>query len=360
MKEATAAPRRPVETGVPDPFPFMHPKLKKNYGQWAWHDRPRPGVLHHVAKGGDEVWTVRAGTQRQLDVHTIRKLCDIADQYAEGFVRFTTRSNIEFMVSRFEKVPALIQKLQAEGFPVGGTGNSVSMISHTQGWLHCDIPGTDASGVVKSLMDFLHEEFIKEEMPNRVRITTSCCQVNCGGQGDIAINVQYTKPPRINHDLVANVCERPAVVARCPVAAIRPAMVNGKPSLEVDEKKCVCCGACYPPCPPMQINGPDSTKIAIWVGGKHSNARSRPTFHKLAVANLPNNPPRWPEVAEVVRNILYAYKNNAKDWERLGEWIERIGWPRFFDLAGLAFTKHPLDTWVGARHTMNMSAHIRF
>jgi sulfite reductase beta subunit len=29
--------------------------------------------------------------------------------------------------------------------------------------------------------------------------------------------------------LVANVCERPTVVARCPVAAIRPAMVNGKP-----------------------------------------------------------------------------------------------------------------------------------
>jgi len=35
---------------------------------------------------------------------------------------------------------------------------------------------------------------------------------------------------------VSNVCERPSVVARCPVAAIRPAMVNGKPSLEVDEK----------------------------------------------------------------------------------------------------------------------------
>ena len=150
MSEAKAMPRRPDELGVPDPFPFMHPVLKKNYGQWAWHDRPRPGVLHHVAKGGDEVWTVRAGTQRQLDVLTIRKLCAIADEYAEGHVRFTTRSNIEFMVSSFEKVPALIQKLQSEGFPVGGTGNSVSMISHTQGWLHCDIPGTDASGVVKS------------------------------------------------------------------------------------------------------------------------------------------------------------------------------------------------------------------
>ena len=360
MTEVDTQPRRPIETGVPDPFPYMHPKLIANYGNWAWHDRPRPGVLHHVSHTGDEVWTVRAGTQRQMDVGTIRLLCDIGDRFAEGHVRFTTRSNIEFMLSSFDKVAPLIEALNIEGFPVGGTGASVSMISHTQGWLHCDIPGTDASGVVKSLMDELHQEFINEHMPNRVRISTSCCQINCGGQGDIAINVQYTKPPVINHDLVANVCERPAVVARCPVAAIRPTMVNGKASLEVDEKKCVCCGACYPPCPPMQINSDESTKLAIWVGGKHSNARSKPSFHKLVVANLPNNPPRWPEVTEIVLKILHAYKNDARHWERVGEWIDRIGWPRFFEMVDMPFTKHHIDDFRGGRTALNTSAHIHF
>ena len=351
--------RKPVE-GFLDNKKFLHPKFAANYGNWKYHDRPRPGVLHHVSNTGDEVWSVKAGTQRQMDHYTIRKLCDIVDKFGEGFMRFTMRSNVEIAVSSAAKVDPLIAELEKNGFPVGGTGNSVSMVAHTQGWLHCDIPGTDASGVVKSLMDSLYDEFVKEEMPNRVRITTSCCQINCGGQGDISINVQYTKPPKINHDMVSKVCERPAVVARCPVAAIRPAMVNGRPSLEVDEQKCVCCGACYPPCPPMQINGADSTRIAVWVGGKHSNARSKPSFHKLVVANLPNNAPRWPEVAEVVRTILFAYKSNAKDWERMGEWIDRIGWPRFFELTGFAFTKHHLDTWTGARKSMNMSAHVHF
>ena len=360
MNDMSVKPRMPDEVGVPDPFQYMHPTSIENYGNWDWHERMRPGVLHHVSKSGDDLFTVRAGTQRQMDVYTIRKLCDIGDEFADGHVRFTTRSNIEYMVLDEAKIQPLIDALGEAGFPVGGTGGSVSMISHTQGWLHCDIPGTDASGVVKSLMDHLHKDFITETMPNRVRITTSCCQINCGGQGDIAINVQYTKPPKINHDLVGNVCERPAVVARCPVAAIRPAMVNGKPSLEIDEKKCVCCGACYPPCPPMQINSAESTKIAIWVGGKHSNARSKPTFHKLAVANLPNNPPHWPEVTEVVMKILAAYKKDAKHWERVGEWIERIGWSRFFEMTGLAFTKHHIDTWTGSRKTMNASAHVHF
>src|SRR4030067_1457686 len=143
----TAQQRMPIESGVPDHIQSLHPVLKRNYGQWAWHERPRPGVLHHVAHTGDHVWTVRAGTQRQMDVGTIRKLCDIADKYADGYVRFTIRSNIEFMVSEEKKVAPLIEGLTKAGFPVGGTGNSVTSISHTQGSLHCDIPGTAAPGV---------------------------------------------------------------------------------------------------------------------------------------------------------------------------------------------------------------------
>ncbi|MDH5187638.1 MAG: dissimilatory-type sulfite reductase subunit beta [Rhodospirillaceae bacterium] len=358
MSEAQEAPRMPDECGVPDPQKYMHPVMKKNYGAWDWHDRPIVGVLHHVAKSGDEVWTVKAGTQRQMDIHTIRKLCDIADEFADGHVRFTTRSNIEYTVSDEGKVKPLIEKLEGAGFPVGGTGNSVSMISHTQGWLHCDIPGTDASGVVKSLMDAMYHEFKHEEMPNRVKITTSCCQINCGGQGDIAINIQHTKPPIINHDLVSNMCERPAVVARCPVAAIRPALVNGKPTLEVDEKKCICCGACFPPCPPMQINDPEHSKLAIWVGGKHSSTRSKPSFHKLVIAGIPNNAPRWPEATEVVLKILYAYKEGGKPWERMNEWIDRIGWPKFFELTGLPFTKFHIEDWRGGRNALNASSHV--
>ena len=72
MSEAQEAPRMPDECGVPDGMAFMHPALKKNYGNWDYHDRPQVGVLHHVAKDGSEVWTVKAGTQRQMDVYTIQ------------------------------------------------------------------------------------------------------------------------------------------------------------------------------------------------------------------------------------------------------------------------------------------------
>src|SRR5512135_3923565 len=105
--------RKPKETGVPDNKKYLHPVLAKNFGNWKYHDRPRPGVLHHVAKSGDEIWTVRVGTQRQLGPYEINLLCDIVDKYGEGHVRFTIRSNLEVMVSKWEKVGPLIQAFNA-------------------------------------------------------------------------------------------------------------------------------------------------------------------------------------------------------------------------------------------------------
>jgi sulfite reductase beta subunit len=110
----------------------------------------------------------------------------------------------------------------------------------------------------------------------------------------------------------------------------------------------------------MQINDPEHTKLAIWVGGNHSNARSKPTFQKLVAAGIPNNPPRWPEATAIVKKILQTYKDNARDWERLNDWIERIGWPRFFELTELPFTKFHIDNWRGSRRSLNASTHIRF
>lgn len=114
------------------------------------------------------------------------------------------------------------------------------------------------------------------------------------------------------------------------------------------------------PMPPMQINDPEHTKLAIWVGGNHSNARSKPSFQKLVASGVPNNPPRWPEATAIVKRILQAYKEDARDWERINDWIDRIGWPRFFEATGLPFTKFHIDNWRGARKSLNASTHIRF
>ena len=34
--------RPPIESGCPDGFQYMHPAMVKNFGQWDYHDDPRP------------------------------------------------------------------------------------------------------------------------------------------------------------------------------------------------------------------------------------------------------------------------------------------------------------------------------
>ena len=52
--------REPIESGCPDPFQYMHPMMRKNFGMWKYHEHPRPGVLKNVAYSGDTIWTVQA------------------------------------------------------------------------------------------------------------------------------------------------------------------------------------------------------------------------------------------------------------------------------------------------------------
>ena len=136
-----------IESGPHTYEEALHPVVRKNYGKWKYHEIPKPGVLKHVAESGDTLWTVRAGTQRQDTVDMLRRLCDVADKYCDGFLRFTVRNNVEFLTPNGDNVEPMIAELESMGFPVGGTGMCVSSVSHTQGWLHCDIPATDASGV---------------------------------------------------------------------------------------------------------------------------------------------------------------------------------------------------------------------
>jgi sulfite reductase beta subunit len=354
--------KRITDIGPPHYEKFLHPLIKKNYGKWKYHEIPEPGVLCHVSETGDRIYSVRAGTPRLLSVQTLRILADLADKYSGGYFRFTSRNNIEFLLEKAENIQPLKTDLLAAGFPVGGTKNSISNIVHTQGWIHCHSAATDASGIVKAVMDALYERFTHHDMPAKLRIALACCLNMCGAVhcSDIAILGIHRVPPKVRKDLISKVCEVPTLIASCPTGAIRPATVDGKSSVEVINEQCMYCGNCYTVCPAMVMNDPENDGLSIWVGGKVSNARSEPKFSKLAVPFLPNNPPRWPEVVDAVVKIVDTYAKHAHKYERVGEWIERIGWPRFFQLTGFEFTRYHIDDFKHAGLTYARSTHMKY
>ncbi|HZD59399.1 MAG TPA: dissimilatory-type sulfite reductase subunit beta [Anaerolineae bacterium] len=357
---ATETQRR-TDIGPPHYEKFLHPIIKENYGKWKYHETLKPGVLVHYGETGS-IYTVRAASPRLISTNFIRMVTDLADKYSEGYFRFTSRNNVEFLLGNKDNIEPLIKELGDNGVPVGGTNNAISNVVHTQGWVHCHSSATDASGLVKVVMDELFEYFGSMKLPHKLRIAVACCLNMCGAvhASDIAILGVHRTPPRIDNETLPNLCEIPTTVASCPNNAIRPTSVEGRTTVKVDEDKCMYCGNCYTVCPAMPLADPLNDGVSIWVGGKISNARTEPMFTKLAIPYIPNNPPRWPEVTDAVRNIVELYAKNAKPYERLGEWINRIGWPKFFDLTGIEFTKYHIDDFRYAGTTYRRSLHNRY
>ena len=354
---------------------FLPPVIKKNFGKWDYHEILEPGVLVHVAESGDKVFTVRVGGARVMSISHIREIMEIADKHCGGFLRFTTRNNVEFMVDDQSKIEPLkkdlLSRKQAGGgfkFPIGGTGAGITNIVHTQGWLHCHTPATDASGVVKAVMDDLFDEFTNMRMPAHVRISLACCLNMCGAVhcSDIAILGYHRKPPMIDAEVIDKVCEIPLAIAACPTAAIKPAKIK-KPdgtdaqAVAVNQDRCMFCGNCYTMCPAMPLADAEGDGIVIMVGGKVSNRISAPKFSKVVVAFLPNNVPRWPETTSCIRKIVEVYAADARKYERLGEWAERIGWEKFFEKTGLEFTHHLIDDFRDpAYYTWRQTSQFKF
>jgi sulfite reductase beta subunit len=372
-------PDKPMENRITDIGPrkydeFYPPVIAANKGKWLYHEYLQPGVLVHVSETGDEVYTVRCGGARLMSVTHIREICEIADKHCNGYLRFTTRNNIEFMVDDKSKVQPLIDDLGSRKFaggsfkfPVGGTGAGITNIVHTQGWIHCHTPATDASGPVKSVMDDLFAEFQGHNMPAHVRVSLACCLNMCGAVhcSDIAILGYHRKPPMLDHEYLDKMCEIPLAIAACPTAAIKPSKmeINGQKvnSVAVNNERCMFCGNCYTMCPSMPLADTEGDGIVIMAGGKVSNRISAPKFSKVVVAYLPNEAPRWPSTVKTIRKIVETYASSANKYERLGDWAERIGWERFFEKTELPFTHHLIDDFRDpAYYTWRQTSQFKF
>ncbi len=378
LAEKLYDPKKPMENRITDIGPphyeqFFPPVIKENYGKWKSHEIVQPGVIKYVSETGAVCFAVRCGSARLITTDLIREICEIADKYCEGYVRWTTRNNIEFHVTDEEKLKALLDDLNGRKnpggsykFPVGGTGAGMTNIVHTQGWVHCHTPAIDASGVVKSVMDELFEYFGSHKLPAQVRVALACCLNMCGAVhcSDIAILGIHRKPPLVEDDRITGVCEIPLAVAACPLGAIKPATVEvdgeKKKTVRVNENRCMFCGNCYTMCPAMPLADGEGDGIAILVGGKISNRISAPKFSKLIIPYIPNEPPRWPSTVKVIKNILEKYSENANKYERLGDWAERIGWERFFEICDIPFTEKSIDDYRLAYDTYRTTTQFKW
>jgi len=118
------------------------------------------------------------------------------------------------------------------------------------------------------------------------------------------------------------------------------------------------CGNCFTVCPPISIKDPDRDGVAILVG-ERSTAQIQPEVLKACYPYISNEPPRWPKVVAAIKHIVEVYAKNARKHERVGEWIERIGW-RVSLTEESDFTFQCIDDFTFMRDTMRTSSTFKW
>jgi len=111
----------------------------------------------------------------------------------------------------------------------------------------------------------------------------------------------------------------------------------------------------------MPLADTEGDGIVLMAGGKLSNRISAPKFSKVVVAFIPNEMPRWPTLTSTVKRIVDAYAKHANKYERMGEWAERIGWERWFEICEIEFTHHLIDDFRDpAYYTWRQTSQFKF
>ena len=330
--------------GVPRIEENVPSVILRNYGKWDTHEIPRPGVVKHIAQSGEVCYTVRiAMPPSRVSTSSMFELCDLADEYSGGFFRVTLRNSFEFVDVDPEKMNELIEKVEAKGFPVGGTKNSLHNIMACPSWIHCNLPATDSPGIAKAIGDALIDEFRNQRLPSWLKINIGgCANIEEALMGDIGIIGVHRDLPIVLEDSF-RICERPTVIACCPTGAIKP---KGEVGIQISAEKCIHCGACTMACEAILTGDPKLDGFAVSVGGKASNTGSGPDLGRIVIPYLPNNPPKWEEAVKAVVQIMDAWKRSAEPDERMREWIQRIGWDRFFRKAGIAVNLKDIDGYI--------------
>jgi sulfite reductase beta subunit len=329
---------------------FLPDVIKRNYGKWKERKFHGNGIIEHISETGERVFTIKVALppNARVSADTLEKFADLADKYGVGALRITMAGNVEFIADSLEKALKIKEEVEKMGFPVGGWKGALWGINTCTAFLTCQIGVVDAPSIGKALGDALKPYFTGEvPLPAKLRIFISGCPAGCAGGTaiDIAIVGMWGAPPKIREEVLPLCLPPPKALAKvpesqvflvqvCPTGALTLRRQDGQVKLVLVGEKCINCGRCKDNCDAFDYD-PEDVGVAILVGGRMANSGSGPRLARNLVPWLPANPPRYEEIVAVVKRVVEVWREHAKPGERLGDFIDRIGWTKFLDLVGV-------------------------
>ncbi len=273
-----------------------------------------------------------------LSPSLMKGLADIADEYGDGRVRWTTAGSIEVFVQR-ERMLAAVEAANRLGMDVGSTGDDVRSISACPGSYRCDLALVNAPEIAFALGCATIDDQQYPGLPNKVKGGVSgcpndCCRVQM--EKDHAYVGVFRGAPEVDDGVMdwweregrfsmGSVGSSPGVdreylVRKCPGNAI----ARAGDSVAIDSEACRHCMMCISRCPAIRPGG--ERGVAWVVGGKYGHRGGNgPMVGFVLAPFLPAVGPDYAEIVQLHRRFLDLFADYGRRKERVGDMLVRLG-----------------------------------
>jgi sulfite reductase alpha subunit len=278
----------------------------------------------------------------------MRRLADLADEYGNGHLRWTTAGSIEFGVRRERLLEAVVAANEA-GLDVGSTGDDIRNLSACPGSYRCDLALVNAPDIAFALGQAAIDDQQYPGLPNKLKTGVSGCPNDCVRaqmQKDHAFVGVFRGSPVVDHDAMSRWIEKGSggaasvgssapvdleyLIRRCPGSAIE----RSGHSITIDDTACRHCMLCINKCPAIR---PGAERGVAWVvGGKYGHRGANGPMTGFVLASfIPAVPPDYVEILDIYRRFLDLYADHGRRKERVGDMVVRLGLRTVLELMDL-------------------------
>lgn len=286
------------------------------------------------------------------DTGTLRKFCDIWEQYGSGLIALHGQSgDIMFQGCSSDNVQPAFDAINAMGFDMGGAGPSVRTSMSCVGHARCEHSCFDEARGLRKLMNATIDDLHRPALPYKFKYKFSGCPNDCMNsiqRSDFAVIGTWRDDIQVKQDEVVKFVQGKGrqyvidnVITRCPSRSLR---LKEDDTLAIDNKSCVRCMHCINVMTKALSPGKDRG-AAVLVGGKRT-LKIGDLFGTVIVPFMKlDTEEDYEALQQLAQRIIEFFAENALEHERTGEMVERIGLMNFLDGIGLdaepAMVNHP-------------------
>ena len=293
------------------------------------------------------------------DTATLRKFCDVWDQYGSGLIALHGQSgDIMLQGCTTENVQPAFDAINEMGFDMGGAGPAVRTSMSCVGAARCEQSCFDEAKAQKMVVNTFLDDIHRPALPYKFKFKFSGCGNDCMNaihRADMAVIGTWRDNMRTDDELGKKWFAKHGmnelvndVVSRCPTKALQikdvkdvnkaahisAVALNGSQCLEIDNKDCVRCMHCVNVMTGALAPGKDKG-ASILVGGK-SHLKIGSLMGTMVVPFMKlEKDEDYEGLVELAQSIIDFFAENALEHERTGEMIERIGLVNFLEGIGL-------------------------